>query len=85
MLAALEDGPPLVDTTQMRRNLSLCGYYRAVTGYGEYTMCRVTIDWMSIEDGGRVRNGPGPVWRGGVFLSLPSPAEVVVSGGIWSE
>ena len=43
-LAALGGRPLLVDTYDEACNLSLCGYYRAVTGYGEYTMCRVTID-----------------------------------------
>ena len=43
-LAALGGRPLLVDTYDEACNLSLCGYYRAVTGYGEYTMCRVAMD-----------------------------------------
>lgn len=41
-LAALGGSPLLVDTFDEELNCALCGYYRAITGYREYTMCRVT-------------------------------------------
>lgn len=41
-LAALGGNPLLVDTPDEELNRLLCGYYRAVTGYGEFAMCRVS-------------------------------------------
>lgn len=41
-LAALRGNPLLVDTSDEELNRSLCGYYRTITGYGEYTMCCVS-------------------------------------------
>ena len=41
-LAALGGRPLLVDTYDEELNRSLCGYYRTVTGFGEYTICRVS-------------------------------------------
>lgn len=40
-LAALSSRPLLVDTYDEELNRSLCGYYRTITGYGEYTICKV--------------------------------------------
>lgn len=40
-LADLGGRPLLVDTFDEELNLALCGYYRTITGYGEYTMCKV--------------------------------------------
>lgn len=41
-LAALGGNPLLVDTVDPELNRELCGFYRAVTGFGEFTMCRVS-------------------------------------------
>lgn len=41
-LADLGSRPLLVDTPDEELNHALCGYYKAITGYGEYTMCKVT-------------------------------------------
>lgn len=41
-LAALGGKPLLVDTPDEELNQALCGYYRAITGYGEFAMCRVS-------------------------------------------
>lgn len=40
-LAELSGQPLLADTPDEELNRELCGYYRVITGYGEYTMCRV--------------------------------------------
>lgn len=40
-LAQLRGQPLLVDTFDPELNRSLCGYYRVISGYGEYTLCRV--------------------------------------------
>lgn len=40
-LSALRGAPLLVDTADEELNQSLCGYYRVITGYKEYTVCRV--------------------------------------------
>lgn len=40
-LAELSGQPLLTDTPDEELNRELCGYYRVITGYGEYTMCRV--------------------------------------------
>lgn len=41
-LAMLGGDPFLVDTFDEELNHALCGYYRVITGYGEYTMCKVS-------------------------------------------
>lgn len=41
-LSMMSGRPLLVDTFDEELNRSLCGYYRVITGYGEYTMCRVS-------------------------------------------
>lgn len=40
-LAELRGNPLLVDTGDDALNEELCGYYRVITGYKEYTVCRV--------------------------------------------
>lgn len=40
-LATFSSQPLLVDTYDEELNRSLCGYYRTVTGYGEFTICKV--------------------------------------------
>lgn len=42
-LAMLGGRPFLVDTFDEELNHTLCGYYRVITGYGEYTMCKVSV------------------------------------------
>lgn len=41
-LASLGGRPLLVDTYDEELNRSLCGYYRTVTGFGEFTICKVS-------------------------------------------
>lgn len=41
-IAALSGCPLLVDTIDRELNRELCGFYRTVTGYGEFTMCKVS-------------------------------------------
>lgn len=41
-LATFSSRPLLVDTYDEELNRSLCGYYRTITGYGEYTICKVS-------------------------------------------
>lgn len=41
-LASLSGQPLLVDTYDEELNHSLCGYYRAVSAYGEATVCKVS-------------------------------------------
>lgn len=41
-LAALGGNPLLVDTVDPELNRELCGFYRAITGFGEFTMCSVS-------------------------------------------
>ena len=41
-LAALGGNPLLVDTVDPQLNRELCGFYRTITGFGEFTMCRVS-------------------------------------------
>lgn len=41
-LATLAGRALMVDTFDEELNRSLCGYYRTITGFGEYTMCKVT-------------------------------------------
>lgn len=41
-LAALGGSPLLVDTIDTELNHELCGFYRTITGFGEFTMCRVS-------------------------------------------
>lgn len=41
-LASLGGSALLVDTFDEALNRDLCGYYRTITGYREYTMCKVT-------------------------------------------
>ena len=40
-LAALQGRPLLLDLDDSALASSLCGFYKVITGYGEYTMCRV--------------------------------------------
>lgn len=40
-LAQLRGQPLWVDTIDPELNESLCGYYRVISGYGEFTLCRV--------------------------------------------
>lgn len=40
-LAALRGNPLLVDTPDRELNKELCGYYKVITGYKEYTVCQV--------------------------------------------
>lgn len=40
-LAALQGRPLLLDLDDSALAQSLCGFYKVITGYGEYTMCRV--------------------------------------------
>ncbi len=41
-LSDLHGEPLLVDTSDPELNKELCGFYRVITGYKEYTICRVT-------------------------------------------
>lgn len=41
-IAALSGRPLLIDTIDMKLNRELCGFYRTITGYGEFTMCKVS-------------------------------------------
>lgn len=41
-LAEFHHQPFLVDTPDEELNRELCGYYRVITAYGEFTMCRVS-------------------------------------------
>ena len=41
-IAEFHHQPFLVDTPDQKLNQELCGYYRVVTAYGEFTMCRVS-------------------------------------------
>ena len=41
-IAEFHHQPFLVDTPDEELNKELCGYYRVITAYGEYTMCRVS-------------------------------------------
>lgn len=41
-IAEFHHQPFLVDTPDQELNKELCGYYRVVTAYGEFTMCRVS-------------------------------------------
>lgn len=40
-LAELRGNPLLVDTDDTELNKELCGYYKVITGYKEYTVCQV--------------------------------------------
>ena len=40
-LAQLRGEPLWVDTIDPELNENLCGYYRVISGYGEFTLCRV--------------------------------------------
>ena len=41
-IAEFHHQPFLVDTPDEELNKELCGYYRVITAYGEFTMCRVS-------------------------------------------
>ena len=41
-IAEFHHQPFLVDTPDQKLNQELCGYYRVVTAYGEFTVCRVS-------------------------------------------
>lgn len=41
-IAEFHHQPFLVDTPDEELNQELCGYYRVITAYGEFTMCRVS-------------------------------------------
>lgn len=41
-IAEFHHQPFLVDTPDEELNKGLCGYYRVITAYGEFTMCRVS-------------------------------------------